>query len=107
MAFKEGDPKPENSGRVKGTPNKRSQLVELAHEHDADPFMFLIHVMKGDGEQFLDKWKEPMEFKFETRMDAAKELMPYLYGKRRPVDSNGDDTTDIFTMLLNVADANK
>jgi hypothetical protein len=129
MGFKPGDPRPENAGRKKGTPNKRTQqLHEIAKDLDADPFMFLVHVLKGDAKSLgiadqnlveeMDYDEQGNEIplptpqftpviKFETRMEAAKELMPYLYGKRKPVDSNGDDSNDIFSALLNAVDPNK
>lgn len=37
----------------------------------------------------------------DTRTSAAKELMPYLYGKRKPVDSDGNDAADPITELVN------
>ncbi len=38
----------------------------------------------------------------DERKDAAKDLMPYLYGKRKQIDSNGDDQSD---PLSDLADA--
>lgn len=97
------------NGRPKGSMNKRTQqLFELAQEHDADPFMFLVNVMKGNKKEFPEVFEDPESgeerisypnLDFETRMEAAKELMPYLYGKRRPVDKDGDDSDPLSAIL--------
>lgn len=115
MAFEKGDPRPEGSGRKKGTPNKRTQeLIELAEQCDADPFMFLIHVMKGDAKalgigsnsdvEYDDDGNEKLipKIDFETRMEAAKELMPYLYAKRKSVELKMDDVTRTIQMNYKV-----
>jgi hypothetical protein len=100
--FKPGDKKPANSGRKPGVVNKRAQqLTELAELHNADPFMFLVNVMKGNESEFIDKRGDVPNIKFETRMEAAKELMPYLHGKRKQVDSEGNDTNDLIADLIN------
>jgi hypothetical protein len=109
------------NGRPKGTPNKRTQqLAELAKAHDADPALFLIHVMKGNAkafEQEEDEYDDEGELigtkmaapsiKFETRMEAAKELMPYLYGKRKPIDSEGNDSSTVLEDILSAIDGTK
>lgn len=51
--------------------------------------------------------KEANMFSPEERDAAAKELMPYIHGKRKPVDSQGDDSTDLFSVLLDAVDGNK
>lgn len=68
------------------------------------------HKSKGKGLKPFPEYEELTESEYETmnlfssdmRMDAAKELMPYLYGKRKPVDSDGNDNDgDPITRLAN------
>lgn len=115
MPFKPGDPKPKNAGRKPGTPNKKSlQLEERAAELGVDPFLFLAHFMMGDtkslGEEpFVDDETGEETYPkipLEDRREAAKELMPYLYGKRKPVDKDGDDSSDLIEGLISAL-ANK
>jgi hypothetical protein len=42
----------------------------------------------------------------DARKDAAKEFMPYVYGKRVPTNSDGDDS-DPYSQLLDMIDANR
>lgn len=102
MAFKEGDPKPEGSGRQKGTPNKRTfSAQKVAQELDVDPLEFLIYVLKNDWKAlgFKSAYKTSKNGKkvtktphitFNMRMEAAKELLPYLYAKFKPLELNSD-----------------
>jgi hypothetical protein len=111
------------AGRPKGIIDKRNlRVLDLVNEYDADPALFLVHVMKGNADALATKRKfeeddttEPDKdgmvkikpiIKFEDRAQAAKELLPYLYGKRKPIDSDGNDATDLFALLLNASDAN-
>lgn len=75
-------------GRVAGTPNKRTQeLIELAKQLNADPFTFLVKVMKGDRrelgyEDAVKAMRRQYELKrreFEERMEyeGRKEYPPY------------------------------
>lgn len=110
MAFKEGDLKPEGSGRQKGTPNKRTfNAQKIAQELDFDPLEFLVMVVKNDwkGLGFKSAYKTSTSGKkgekkvtktphitFHMRLDAAKELIQYVYPKLRSVeiDTTKDET---------------
>jgi hypothetical protein len=97
MKFEPGTPKPEASGRKPGTPNKRNQeIYELAEELKCNPAKILMLIALGDNATL--NTDEAIDL--DKRMAAAKELMPYLYGKRKPIDSDGNDQGDPFNDLL-------
>lgn len=129
-------------GRQKGTPNKRTQdLLDLAEEMEADPFLFLCKVMKGDLRDFgyafpEDEIHNPEEeaelhpedkgrnlsfdktvgvmlpkhmIPLEMRIDAAKELMPYLHAKRKSVELKVDEksTGKVITLAYSIPEKPK
>lgn len=99
MPFEAGQPRPENAGRKPGSLNKKNQeIVELAKELNCNPAKILMLIALGDHESL----KSDERIDLEKRMSAADKLMPYLYGKRKPVDSDGNDTLD---PLADIADA--
>nr|BDT27289.1 hypothetical protein BHI3_07550 [Bacteriovorax sp. HI3] len=117
MAFKEGDSKPEKSGRKKGTPNKRTfDAIALAQEHDCDPLAVLLMIANGDwkGMGFKSEFKPATKYNkekrphitLEMRLKAAGEAVQYLYPKRKPVDKNGDDN-DVLSDLLQVINGSR
>jgi hypothetical protein len=55
MPFKEGDPKPEGSGRQAGTPNKTTSIVKDALEQTFN---------KLGGQEYMERWARqfPNEF---------------------------------------------
>ena len=72
--FYKGMPKPENSGRKKGTPNKRTkELIELFGDYN--PAKSLLEILKSD--------RVPIDLKIKINLD----LMGYLYPKRKSVES--------------------
>lgn len=100
MPFKPGDPKPEGSGRQKGTPNKSSFNAKKVAEElglKIDPLIFLLMVLNDDwkGLGFSSRFKTTKEGKktiktphitFKMRTEAALELMPYLYSHAPDTD---------------------
>ena len=67
-------PKPEHSGRKKGTPNKRTkELIELFGDYN--PAESLLEILKSD--------KVPIDLKIKINLD----LMGYLYPKSKSVVS--------------------
>jgi hypothetical protein len=102
--FQPGDSRPENAGRRAGTPNKKNQeILDLAKELGCNPAKILMLILMGDNEalgttEIID---------LDRKAKAAESLMPYLYGKRKPVDSNGDDKSDILSDLIEAIDASK
>lgn len=102
--FKKGDPKPPNSGRVKGTPNKwpgtfkKAMMLALEHIGDKDEL---------SGVDYLVKWarrspKEfyriagrmlPREIEISGKADGAPINTTVIFGGRfKPQD--GDSQTD-------------
>lgn len=104
MPAKKGQSKTPGSGRQKGTPNKRTFIVEeLAAKFDKDPIEILLMVAcadwKGlgyDAAQKISYSNAGIEFtedniKLETRVQAAKEVAKYLYAQKQSVAvSTGD-----------------
>lgn len=102
--FKPGTPKPKNSGRKKGTPNKRSaELVAAVEEICArvgvQPIESMAIILRDSRDEAL-------------RFQAAKELAGYMYAKRRhveltspagaPVNVNVGDQTGLVELFKNV-----
>jgi hypothetical protein len=103
MSFETG--KPKTGGRQSGVPNKRNQEIQdLAKELNCNPAKILMLFAMGDFES-LNCTEDELDS--DKRMTAAKELMPYLYGKRKPIDSDGNDSRDILSDILDAIDANR
>lgn len=85
-------------GRSKGTLNKKNQeIADLAKELNCNPAKILMLIAMGEGQALGLEYDPDLD----QRKDAAKDLMPYLYGKRKPVDSNGEDANDPISELVN------
>lgn len=103
MAFKEGEARPENAGRKAGTPNKRTaEIQEYAARRGVSPANFCIDLIAGDTEAI---GKEVITF--DDKKWAIELLFPYLYGKRKPVDSNGDDSDNLLALFLGSMNVDK
>ena len=113
---KEGN---KTGGRSKGTPNKRNQeIYELAEDLGCNPVKILMLFALRDYDQLGlseftetttksgDKIKEPT-ISPELQKSAASDLMPYMYGKRKPIDSNGDDSNDPVTAFIEALSGSK
>jgi hypothetical protein len=96
MTFKVGDPKPENSGKIKGNPNKKNQEIQdLAKELGCNPVKILMLFAMGKHEDLgYEKLIEKMTTKGpiielaippDLMKSAATELManeaPLLYSR--------------------------
>jgi hypothetical protein len=102
MAFEPGHEK--LGGKVKGSLNKKNQEIqELAKELGCNPAKILMLIMIGDKETL----KEEKDIDLDRKMKAAESLMPYLYGKRKPVDSDGDDTDSLLSVFVSALNADK
>ena len=90
-------------GRPKGSLNKRNiEIFELAQELNCNPAKILMLIALGNSQELNGEIID-----IDKRMAAAKELMPYLYGKRKPVDSNGDDANDPITAFIEALSGSK
>jgi hypothetical protein len=95
MSFEKG--KEKTGGREKGAPNKRTlEIKDYADSKGVSPANFLIDIISGERDEIAGEPVDKFDFKW-----ALDTLMPYLYGKRKPVDSNGDDSSDPISELVN------
>ncbi|HEY9705671.1 MAG TPA: hypothetical protein V6C58_24745 [Allocoleopsis sp.] len=105
-------------GRQKGTPNKKTEYAfEVLKKHNFCPIEYLVYVAKNDWKAlgFESEMREKQGYQgityleynipIELRVDAAKDLMPYLYPKRRAIEiSNPDDKKLEFSLSYNSKD---
>jgi hypothetical protein len=83
--FQEGHEK--KGGRQAGTPNKRTSAIrEYCEKRGVNPAYFCVDVLAGDTEAV---GKDSISF--EDKQWAVETLLPYVEGKRKPVDADGDD----------------
>jgi hypothetical protein len=100
-SFKPGMPRPENSGRKPGTPNKKTQeLRDLADKLGVNPFEILLHFAKGNWEAL--GYEGPTVTKVtqggvvvedrispELRSSSAREACKYLFPQLKAVEHSG------------------
>lgn len=106
-------------GRPKGSLNKKNQEIqELAKELNCNPAKILMlfalrdHAALNLPETIEKASKtgelyEELSISADMQMNSANALMPYLYGKRKPIDSNGDDSRDALDEILDAIDGTK
>jgi hypothetical protein len=84
--FQSGKPRPPGAGRRAGTPNKRTQALEvLKSKAGLDPLDFFRAVLESDL-SVLGAAAPTLD----QRLTAAKELASYLYPKKKSVEVTGD-----------------
>ena len=72
--FQKGMKRPENAGRKKGTPNRKTrELLELLGEYD--PAQSLLEILQSE--------RIPVDLRIKIHMD----LMSYVYPKRKSIES--------------------
>ncbi len=72
--FQKGMKRPDNAGRKKGTPNRKTrELLELLSDYN--PAVSLLEILKSD--------RVPIDLKIKINLD----LMSYIYPKRKSVES--------------------
>lgn len=95
---------PKVGGRVKGTPNKKTQDLEtLTRKLKCNPFEILLHFANGDWEalgydagvvikESADGKSTFMEYTIsaELRARCAEKACQYLYPKRRAIEVSGE-----------------
>lgn len=83
MPFKKGDPKPTQSGRQRGTPNRataaKAEAIAASGEAPAD---FMVRVMRDP------------QVPLEIRLDAAKAAANYFHPRLAAIDVNFGHMTD-------------
>lgn len=80
MKFKEGDKKPEGSGRKKGQVNRKTQdLMDLCESKGINVFEAMLELVQYETDAKL-------------RFERLRVLAEYLYPKRKALEvSNADD----------------
>jgi hypothetical protein len=108
--FKHGHTK--KGGRVKGEPNKRTkELKEYLESIGCFPDEVLAQIVMGKpikcrisfNEETGDFVEGDMLPKLEERMSAAKELMQYIYPKRKAVEVSGENGEKVMFVLAGLA----
>lgn len=117
MAFKPGEKRKEGAGRKKGTPNKRTQVLqEKAEALGVDPFEILLLFAAGRWEAlgYTEKQKVVMVTQSgmevfddvidaELRQKSAADACQYLFPKRKAIDMvidpNSNDTIKVTLSL--------
>lgn len=102
---RKGCSKPAASGRRKGTPNKRTTMVnEQLDALGADPVAFLVATMLNDRKTLeLPYGKDAPDIPFKYREDAARELMQYVAPKLKSIDFQNSDGSFAETFAAAVA----
>ena len=78
MAFKKGDPKPANSGRKKGTPNKKNLGVqERLEQKGVNCIDEILEIARTTEDE-------------QIRFQCYKELLKYVYPQRKAVEIAND-----------------
>lgn len=92
MKFKKGDPKPVNSGRKKGTPNKRATIFESLEEiHTEDGKPVDILKLFFDGLMAMPPYQ---------RVDALLELMKFVYPRQNNVQLSNPEDSEGFKLII-------
>lgn len=88
MPFKPGDPRPENAGRKKGSPNKITKTLESFFDEQG---LFLPEKILSE----IQEIASPSE-----RMKVWLELLQYIYPKRKALEMSGEITNPYAHMTL-------
>jgi hypothetical protein len=115
MPFKEGESRPENAGRKKGSRNKDTQwAIDLANEQDMHPFEVLLKfanrkhealgldefitkvVGKGDNQTTVSEYTISPEL----QQKSAKDACEFILSKLKAVEHTGQSGADLFAKLL-------
>jgi hypothetical protein len=91
------------NGRPAGKGNIRSrQIAEEAEQENASPPRLLIKIISGEKIEICGEPVTKDDWKW-----AISELLPYVAGKRKPVDSEGNDKSDVIATILEAIDAHQ
>lgn len=100
-------------GRAKGTPNKDTQhIVDVCAKHNFDPVEVLVFIAMNDWQSLGYDSPEQEKLgsggikifedriKVESRADAAKTLMNFIYPKRKSVEFKDELSSSIKPIVL-------
>jgi hypothetical protein len=93
-------------GRPLGSVNTRNlEIFELAQELKFSPIKVKILLATLNLKELGFTEEDIKYLNVNERIEIIErntaDLLPYFYGKRKPVDSNGDDSSDPITDILN------
>jgi hypothetical protein len=78
MGWPKGKPRPPTAGRRKGTPNKRTVLIdELLAQHQFNPVERMIALCNQD------------DLPLDLQVQILKELAQYVHPKRKAIEHSG------------------
>jgi hypothetical protein len=112
MPFEAGQPRPEKAGRKPGSLNKTNQEVhELAEEFGITPmrvkYLLMLKKFKELGYKETEIEQLSIQEVIDIQSKNAADVAPYMYGKRKLIDSDGNDSRDPLVDLLEIIDANR
>jgi hypothetical protein len=77
MPFTPGSARPPGAGRKSGTPNKRTnELIEILAEYEVEPVKAMLDLLP--------------QLTAKEQVDVFRDLLPYLYPKRKALEIDGD-----------------
>ena len=89
--FQSGQEKPENSGRKKGSPNRKT--------------LILSDVLESQGHNLPTKILELLpRLSPDRQMDVYLELLQYVYPKRRPMEQTADEVKTAQSVVVYLPD---
>lgn len=104
----------ENShiGRPVGSINKRNlEIFELAQKHGFNPLEVKMYLAMLKLKELGFSEKEIQELTTKDKIELidrnTNDLLPFFYGKRKPVDSNGDDSDNLLALFLGSMNVDK
>jgi hypothetical protein len=92
-------------GRDKDTPNKRNQeIFELSEEFGISPVRVKFYLMTLQFDKLGYSKEQVAELTLQELVEIqsrnGNDLLPYYVGKRKPIDSEGNDQGDPLSDLL-------
>lgn len=93
-------------GRPQGSLNKRNQeIFHLAEQEGVSPLLIKIRLAGLKLKELGYKDEEIASLTTQEKIDIqdknSNDLLPYFIGKRKPVDSQGNDSVDPLMDVLN------
>lgn len=112
MAFKTGQPRPANSGRKKGSPNKKTvEFLTILEEKNFSPGEELIYVYQEAKK--LYQWRKKNRnisgavTCLDTMATTADKICQFVYPKKKAVEHTGEVGILSFADLVAAADEGK
>lgn len=103
--FKEGQPRPANAGRKKGTPNKKTvAFLQILEKHNFDPGEELIFIYKEQRAIFEQRKKNKnWEGALTALSDSERtvnNICQYVYPKKKAIEHTGEVNVKTFADFI-------